>query len=94
MVPTTISDKAVEIRNQIDRRLAISARPSHSAANAHTLVIRNSRIHNDGSWVSAQAALPYGAHALRSIDAWCRLRAAGNHPRRARAAQKSLWKSS
>jgi hypothetical protein len=39
MVPTTISDKAVEMRNQIEIRLAISARPSHSAASAHTLVM-------------------------------------------------------
>ena len=32
IVPTTISDNAVEMRNQIESRLAISARPSHSAA--------------------------------------------------------------
>jgi hypothetical protein len=40
MVPTTISDSAVDIRNQMESRLAIKARPSQSAANAHTLVIR------------------------------------------------------
>src|SRR5215467_6603708 len=39
MVPTTISDSAVEMRNQIESRLAISARPSHSAASAHTPVM-------------------------------------------------------
>src|SRR5580704_10500411 len=39
MVPTTISERAVEIRNQIESRLAISARPSHNAASAHTPVM-------------------------------------------------------
>src|SRR5882757_3403575 len=39
MVPTTISDSAVEIRNQIESRLAISARPNHNAASAQTPVI-------------------------------------------------------
>ena len=39
MVPTTISDNAVEMRNQIESRLATNARPSQSAANAHTLVM-------------------------------------------------------
>jgi hypothetical protein len=39
MVPTTISERAVEIRNQIESRLATSARPSHSAASAHTPVM-------------------------------------------------------
>ena len=34
MVPTTISDKAVDTRNQIDNSDAMSARPSHSAAKA------------------------------------------------------------
>jgi len=42
IVPTTISDKAVEIRNQIDRRLATNARPNHNAASAQTPVIRKS----------------------------------------------------
>src|SRR5580704_18162773 len=39
MVPTTISERAVEIRNQIESRLAISARPIHNAASAHTPVM-------------------------------------------------------
>src|SRR5689334_9088828 len=39
IVPTTISDSAVETRNQIDSRLATSASPTHKAANAQTLVI-------------------------------------------------------
>src|SRR6185437_1373439 len=39
MVPTTISDSAVEMRSQIESRLAIKARPSHSAASAQTLVM-------------------------------------------------------
>ncbi len=39
MVPTTISDSAVETLSQIESRLAINARPSHNAANAQTLVI-------------------------------------------------------
>jgi hypothetical protein len=39
IVPTTISDSAVEMRNQMDSKLAINARPSHSAANPHTLVM-------------------------------------------------------
>src|SRR5690242_19980830 len=38
-VPTTISESAVETRSQIDSKLAISARPSHSAASAQTPVI-------------------------------------------------------
>src|SRR5579872_1577443 len=41
IVPTTISDKAVETRSQIDSRLAIRARPNHNAASAHTPVIEN-----------------------------------------------------
>src|ERR1700722_6634923 len=40
MVPTTISDNAVEMRNQIDKRLATKARPIHNAASAQTPVIR------------------------------------------------------
>src|SRR6266545_3225123 len=40
IVPTTISDRAVEMRNQIESRLAISARPNHNAASAQTPVIR------------------------------------------------------
>jgi hypothetical protein len=43
MVPTTISESAVDIRNQIDNRLAINARPSHNAANAQTPVMMPSR---------------------------------------------------
>ena len=43
MVPTTISESAVDIRNQIDNRLATSARPSHNAANAQTPVMLPSR---------------------------------------------------
>ena len=39
IVPTTISDKAVEMRSQIDKRLAINARPNHSAAKAQTPVM-------------------------------------------------------
>lgn len=39
MVPTTISDSAVAILNQIDIRVATSASPSQSAAIAHTWVI-------------------------------------------------------
>jgi hypothetical protein len=39
IVPTTISDSAVEMRSQIDTRLAISASPNHNAANAQTPVI-------------------------------------------------------
>jgi len=39
MVPTTISESAVDIRNQMDNRLAINARPSHKAARAQTPVI-------------------------------------------------------
>jgi hypothetical protein len=39
IVPTTISDSAVEIRNQIEIKLAMRASPSHSAANAQTLVM-------------------------------------------------------
>src|SRR5271170_6875037 len=39
IVPTTISDRAVEIRSHIESRLAINARPSQSAARAHTPVM-------------------------------------------------------
>jgi hypothetical protein len=39
IVPTTISDKAVEMRSQIESRLAISARPNHKAASAQTPII-------------------------------------------------------
>jgi hypothetical protein len=35
-VPTTISDKAVEILNQIASRVAMSANPTHKEANAQT----------------------------------------------------------
>src|SRR5689334_4615884 len=44
MVPTTISESAVEILNQIESRLATNARPSHKAAKAQTLVISPSII--------------------------------------------------
>ena len=40
MVPTTISDSADEMRNQIASKLAMSARPNHNDANAQTEVIR------------------------------------------------------
>jgi hypothetical protein len=43
IVPTTISERAVDIRNQMDNRLAINARPSHNAAKAQTPVILPSR---------------------------------------------------
>ena len=39
IVPTTISDRAVEMRSQIESRLAISARPNQKAASAQTLVM-------------------------------------------------------
>src|SRR4029077_7967401 len=39
IVPTTISDSAVETRSQIESKLAINARPSHSAASPHTPVM-------------------------------------------------------
>jgi hypothetical protein len=39
IVPTTISDRAAEMRNQIESRIATNARPSHSAANPHTPVM-------------------------------------------------------
>src|SRR5262249_18595809 len=39
IVPTTISDNAVEMRSQIDSKLAIKASPSQSAASAHTPVM-------------------------------------------------------
>src|SRR5215472_9621766 len=39
MVPTTISESAVEIPSQIDVRLATSASESHRAASAHTPVM-------------------------------------------------------
>ena len=39
MVPTTISDSAVATLSQIDSRVATRARPSQSAARAHTWVI-------------------------------------------------------
>jgi len=39
IVPTTISDSADEMRNQIASRLAISASPNQSEASAKTAVI-------------------------------------------------------
>src|SRR5258707_9310624 len=39
VVPTMISDSAVETRSQIENRPAITARPSHNAASAHTLIM-------------------------------------------------------
>src|SRR5271154_2905839 len=39
IVPTTISERAVEIRSHIESRLAINARPSQSAARVHTPVM-------------------------------------------------------
>jgi hypothetical protein len=42
IVPTTISESAVEIRSQIEIKLAISARPSHNAASAQTPVMKSS----------------------------------------------------
>ena len=42
IVPTTISESAVEIRSQIEIKLAISARPSHNAARAQTPVMKSS----------------------------------------------------
>src|SRR5258707_9268283 len=39
VVPTMISDSAVETRSQTENRPAITARPSHNAASAHTLVM-------------------------------------------------------
>src|ERR1700758_2020724 len=38
-VPTTISERAVEMRSQIENRAAVTARPSHNAASAHTPVM-------------------------------------------------------
>ena len=42
IVPTTISESAVEIRSQIEIKLAISARLSHNAASAQTPVMKSS----------------------------------------------------
>src|ERR1019366_4115593 len=42
MMPTTISESAVETRSQIDSSDAMSAKPSHSAANAQTPVMSTS----------------------------------------------------
>src|SRR5271163_1501138 len=39
IVPTTISERAVEIQSHIESRLAINARPSQSAARVHTPVM-------------------------------------------------------
>src|SRR5271170_6442799 len=39
IVPTTISERAVEIRSHVESRLAINARPSQSAARVHTPVM-------------------------------------------------------
>ena len=39
IVPTTISESAVEILSHIDSRLATKASPSHNAASAQTLVM-------------------------------------------------------
>ena len=50
IVPT-ISERAVEIRNQIENRLAINARANHSAASAQTAVT----IHSD-AWDMIQAS--------------------------------------
>jgi hypothetical protein len=41
-VPTMISVRAVETRNHIASRVAMSASPSHSAASAQTAVMINS----------------------------------------------------
>jgi hypothetical protein len=48
-VPTTISESAVEILNQIASRVAASARPTQSADRAQVLVIKvNSKILDQG----------------------------------------------
>jgi hypothetical protein len=39
MVPTTISDSAVAIRNHLDTRVAIRAQPNHIAASAQISVM-------------------------------------------------------
>jgi hypothetical protein len=39
IVPTTITERAVEILSQIETRLATRASPSHNAASAQTLVM-------------------------------------------------------
>ena len=49
IVPTTISDSAVEMRNQIEKREAISASPSHSAAKAQISVMRCPRLQSPAS---------------------------------------------
>src|SRR6478735_5294469 len=41
IVPTTISERAVAIRSQIDSRVASSASPSHRAARAQISVMLN-----------------------------------------------------
>ena len=50
MVPTTISESAVEIRNQIDSRLANRARPSHKAASAQMPVMTLSSLEECDAW--------------------------------------------
>ena len=60
IVPTTISDKAVEMRSQIESRLAINARPSHSAANPHTPVM---------AWAPAALSARRWTGAIRSHHA-------------------------
>ena len=53
MVPTTISDNAVEILNQMESRLATKARPSHSAASAQMPVMTLSSLEECDAWEDA-----------------------------------------
>jgi hypothetical protein len=48
MVPTTISESAVEILNQIESRLARRASPSHKAASAQMPVMTLSVVKERG----------------------------------------------
>src|ERR1043166_9727258 len=92
IVPTTISDSAVDILNQIESRLATNARPSHKAAKAQTLVISPSILEGRGerrqwhnSGMLADAGSSQASCACRSTLAGVISRNGGFgglHPRR------------
>jgi hypothetical protein len=64
-VPTTISESAVEIRNQIASSVAMSARPTHNDARNHTFSM-NGSFRESGFQVVGDLADAPRAHARRS----------------------------
>ena len=89
IVPTTISDNAVEIRNQIESRLAINARPSHNAASAQTPVILKPPISCDFVLAHTSAPCPFGQGLTDVQTTWRRREALKRTPADAQAPDRS-----